>query len=219
MHRRFAPIALLFFSLSLSSTVWSREDVPNLQSLKDRIVAYHKSGQWDRDTERVVGRAEHALETGLRKKIAGKPAIVFDIDETALSNWEIEEKTSFGYIPDMWSAWERAGTAVANKPVLDLYKYARAHNVQVFFITGRHESSREGTDRNLKAVGFTDFVELVMKPENYHGAVVPYKSAARKAIIEKGYRILVNIGDQESDLDGGFSETRFKVPNPMYVVK
>jgi predicted secreted acid phosphatase len=214
------PILLaLSFTFVLTAPAWGREDIPNLQTLKDRIVEYHDSGKWDKDIEAVVKKAEHALDSGLRKKIAGKPAIVFDIDETALSNWEIEKKLGFGYVPSIWSDWEKAGTAVPVKPILGLYKYAREHKVAVFFVTGRRESSRMGTEQNLMNVGYTDYVELVMKPETYNGPVVPYKSGARDAIMKQGYRILVNIGDQDSDLDGGFSETRFKVPNPMYIVK
>jgi len=31
--------------------------------------------------------------------------------------------------------------------------------------------------------------------------------------------IIANIGDQESDLAGGFAEKTFKLPNPFYISK
>jgi len=34
--------------------------------------------------------------------------------------------------------------------------------------------------------------------------------------VDQGYAIVVNIGDQMSDLDGGFAERTFKLPNPFY---
>lgn len=46
-----------------------------------------------------------------------------------------------------------------------------------------------------------------------------YKSAKRKELVEAGYRILGNIGDQWSDLLGTYVGNRtFKVPDPMYYI-
>ena len=45
---------------------------------------------------------------------------------------------------------------------------------------------------------------------------VDYKSGARKAIEDQGYRIVANVGDQYSDLAGGHSGVAFKLPNPFY---
>lgn len=33
-----------------------------------------------------------------------------------------------------------------------------------------------------------------------------------------GFRIIVNVGDQESDLAGGHAERAFKLPNPFYII-
>lgn len=30
------------------------------------------------------------------------------------------------------------------------------------------------------------------------------------------YRIIANVGDQRSDLEGGYSATSYLLPNPMY---
>lgn len=49
-------------------------------------------------------------------------------------------------------------------------------------------------------------------------SVIPYKSSTRKMIQEKGYTIVVNIGDQFSDLAGGYAERVFKLPNPYYFI-
>ena len=46
-----------------------------------------------------------------------------------------------------------------------------------------------------------------------------FKSEMRKQLIEQGYRIWGNVGDQWSDLQGNFTGDRtFKLPNPMYFV-
>jgi hypothetical protein len=33
-----------------------------------------------------------------------------------------------------------------------------------------------------------------------------------------GYTIIANMGDQFSDLEGGFSERTYKLPNPFYYI-
>uniref|UniRef100_A0A0E0QCU3 Acid phosphatase n=2 Tax=Oryza TaxID=4527 RepID=A0A0E0QCU3_ORYRU len=54
----------------------------------------------------------------------------------------------------------------------------------------------------------------------YRGmSAVVFKSAMRMQLMEEGYRIRGNVGDQWSDLQGDFVGDRvFKVPNPMYFV-
>lgn len=48
---------------------------------------------------------------------------------------------------------------------------------------------------------------------------VTFKSEIRKQLVEEGYRIWGNVGDQWSDLQGEFTGNRtFKLPNPMYFV-
>ena len=43
-----------------------------------------------------------------------------------------------------------------------------------------------------------------------------YKSLTRQHIESLGYDIVGNFGDQFSDLNGGFADRTFKLPNPMY---
>lgn len=46
-----------------------------------------------------------------------------------------------------------------------------------------------------------------------------FKSAVRKQLVDEGYRIRGNVGDQWSDLQGDCAGDRvFKIPNPMYFV-
>ena len=35
-------------------------------------------------------------------------------------------------------------------------------------------------------------------------------------IAERGYTIIFSMGDQDSDLAGGYAERTFKLPNPVY---
>lgn len=50
-------------------------------------------------------------------------------------------------------------------------------------------------------------------------SAITYKSEIRKQLVEQGYRIWGNVGDQWSDLQGEYVGNRtFKLPNPMYFV-
>ncbi len=45
---------------------------------------------------------------------------------------------------------------------------------------------------------------------------VEYKAYTRKHIESLGYDIALNVGDQYSDLQGGFADSTLKLPNPTY---
>ena len=45
-----------------------------------------------------------------------------------------------------------------------------------------------------------------------------YKSLTRQYIESQGVDIVANFGDQYSDLNGGFADNTYKIPNPMYYV-
>lgn len=144
-----------------------------------------------------------------------KQAIVFDVDETALSNWTAIVADGFVYGPKSQAeAADEIGTAI--KPSLDLFNLAKAKGVDVFFITGRGEAVRDHTASNLAREGFTGYKELILKPAGFTGTTVAYKAGARKAIEEQGYNILATVGDQYSDLAGGYADLAVKLPNPFY---
>ena len=144
-----------------------------------------------------------------------KQAIVFDVDETALSNYSAIVADGFVYGPKSQAeAVDEIGTAI--KPSLDLYNLAKAKGITVFFITGRGEAQRAPTEDNLKREGFVGYQQAILKPAGFVGTTVAYKAGARKAIEDQGYNIVASVGDQYSDLAGGYADRLFKLPNPFY---
>jgi acid phosphatase len=203
----------------------------NLGVLKLRLLRYACSNAYDRDVRRALKRAASYLER--RTHRVRRPAIVLDIDETALSNWPEIVANDFGYFgggpcdalprgPCGWRAWVMAAKAAPIQPTLDLFKAAKAKGVAVFFLSGRRErpAGRAATERNLREAGYESWTELLMRPPEDHGpSVARYKAAKRAQIEAQGYRIIVNVGDQQSDLDGGHAERGFLVPNPFYFIR
>src|SRR3954447_1314036 len=182
---------------------------------KLRSVAARKHASKARTRARAAHHGSKDGRKGGQKWWNKKLAIVFDVDETALSNWTAIVADGFVYGPKSRAeAVDEIGTAI--KPSLDLYKLARSKGIAVFFITGRGEAQRAPTEDNLKREGFTDYQQAILKPAGYTGTTVQYKSGARAAIEQQGYHILASVGDQYGDLAGGHEDFAFKLPNPFY---
>lgn len=80
---------------------------------------------------------------------------------------------------------------------------------------------REWTLENLQKAGFSavtsDHLKM-RKREDLQLPVSQFKTNARTEIESLGKTIIVNIGDQESDLVGLHAERAFKLPNPFYFI-
>jgi len=69
-----------------------------------------------------------------------------------------------------------------------------------------------------EAAGY-EWTGVRLKPDALHTqSAVEFKSPERKKLVDEGYTIIVNMGDQMSDLEGGFAERTYKLPNPFYFV-
>lgn len=189
----------------------------NLGDLKAEILRYVDSGEYTRQIAQVAERANAWIERRAAERDAGERlAVVFDVDETMLSNLPTMTREDFGYVPAAWDAWVEAAQAPAIEPVREVYRTARRLGVEVFFITGREEASRAATARNLRAIGCGDYEALICKPKEATGSSGAFKLKERRRIAAEGYAIIANIGDQESDFFGGVAQRNFKVPAPFY---
>jgi predicted secreted acid phosphatase len=200
----------------------------NVGDAKLAALAYQDSGAYERDLALVATAAGHWLAA--RAPAVARPALVLDVDETALSNWEVIVLDDFGRpvpgpcmpesrAPCGWAAWDQLGRDPAIAPTLQVFRDARALGVTVFFITGRPESQRDATERNLATAGYDDYAALYMVPDGAQFAsAADFKAPIRAEIEHAGYTIVANMGDQPSDLDGGHAEKHFLLPNPFYRV-
>jgi predicted secreted acid phosphatase len=191
-------------------------------------TAYHDSGAYDKDVALVAGQATAWIAE--RAGAVQKPAVVFDIDETALANWEVIKRDDFGRPvpgpcdlalegPCGWAAWDQLAADPAIAPTLEAHRKAAASKAAIFFITGRPEEQRAATEKNLREAGYKTFEKLYMVPPGAKfGSAADYKTPIRAEIEAAGYTIIANIGDQPSDLLGGHAERIFLLPNPFYRV-
>ena len=186
-------------------------------------VYFQQVAQIDAIAQKTIDRATHGgWRANLRRARAAHHghgpkslALVLDIDETSLSNLSAIEADNFTFgLNSQAEATNEVGVAIA--PTLALYKDAKSRGVAIFFITGRRENTRAHTESNLKREGFTTWNQVVLKPQASTDSTVVYKSGARAAIEQQGYKIIANVGDQYSDLAGGHAAAAFKLANPFY---
>jgi predicted secreted acid phosphatase len=184
------------------------------------LRAYVDSSRYLRDIASVAAKAKTWLEERSgRRAQTERLAVVFDLDETLLLNWTYLSKNDFGYISAEWVRWVEEAKAPAIEPVRGVYEAARRLGLDVIFITGRTENFRGATERNLRAIGCGEYVALICQPEGTKGTSAAFKTAARERMVKEGWTIVANLGDQQSDLAGGFSERTFKLPNPFYLTE
>jgi HAD superfamily, subfamily IIIB (Acid phosphatase) len=213
-----------------SSTSYNAGDWENtLRTYHDSGVYEQQVGQIDAIADKAIKKSTpHGWRAKLRRaRAAGHGhghghghgpknyAIVFDVDETLLSNYTAINADNFTFGPaSQAEATNEIGTAI--KPSLDLFNDAKARGITIFLITGRRENTRAHTTSNLTREGFTGYKQLVLKPDASTDSTVVYKSNARAAIEQQGFKIIANVGDQYSDLAGGHSASAFKLANPFY---
>ncbi len=197
--------------------------VPNLFDTQRAIDEYVDSGRYQSDVAAMVSEARSWLEQ--RAPAVKKPAIVLDIDETSLSNWPAFRVNGWSRIqngdcdldkgPCNIRKWQEMGRAEALPATLALVQRAQALSVAVFFITGRPSGLQAATERNLREQGYS-FTRVILRPAGTFHSAADFKAPARCEIEREGYSVVLSMGDQRSDLDGGCAERGFKLPNPVY---
>jgi predicted secreted acid phosphatase len=147
-------------------------------------------------------------------------AVVFDVDETALSGYRAMKGLLFREIPKLCPGWVKRRCAPANAEVLAFYRYILARGLRVVFVSGRKHFEHADTEANLKAAGFDSFDKVVVRAEEEQAdTALAFKTRARRRLVEEGYTIAGCIGDQQSDLCGEHTGLQMKLPNYLYIAE
>jgi hypothetical protein len=164
---------------------------------------YYRCSDYDDQVKTVLNEA--SAWVAARAPGVDKPAIVLDIDETSLSNWEQIYHNKFGYVPSgacdlkAQSAcgqrdWELSAQATAIGPTLDLFNFAQklkgknGEPVAIFF---RYRALR----RSVREIG--DRMESAQSRLRQLARLV---HAAR---FEQGRQIRVQVQDPVAHQDRG----------------
>ena len=218
MRNRPAALSALVASAVAAASAAALATEPKQPATPAEIVRYHDSGEWDADTTAAIDRATAYLDEQLAAGPPRRPAIVLDVDDTSLSNYDCLRRTDFDR--DLaGDACVRSGDLPVIPQTLELFLHARSKGVSVFFVTGRRERQRGVTAANLRAAGYRGVWSLRLRPDRQpRSRRAGWKARVRRSLVRRGYRIVVNVGDQWSDLRGGYALKGFKLPNPMYTI-
>lgn len=187
----------------------------------ESLTQYYDSGQYIKDIEKAIKKARIYVDVQIRNRRQEKLAVVIDVDETALSNYHHLKRLTFTSNIEAFTGAYLLGDLPALEPIKLFYDYMINNNVNVFFVTSRPNSPEVSavTVMNLKKAGYHTWEKLYMRPVHLDNlSTSAFKQQARKEIAHHGYNIILTIGDQDSDLEGGFTEAKAKLPNPFYEV-
>lgn len=176
-------------------------------------LVFSHSSDYRKEFSQAIKDARAACQRHIGEK---NVAIVSDIDETLLDNRAFFEKHPEFHWKE-FDVWVNDAQAPVLKQTADFLAWARKKGFAIFFITGRMELLRSGTITNLVNNKIA-YDGLYMRPNGNKTSAETVKSVFRKQIEDMGFKIIVNIGDQYSDLAGGFSEDCEKLPNKMYFI-
>ncbi len=222
------------------------EGIPNIDSVKKTIATYYgdpgtgiadeTDSPYIREMRSIVDRETRQLrrmhDTAVRH--GQRPAIVLDADDTTLWTYDMEvADMHFVFDPARQDEWVQDERFAATPSMVGFVNRAQAMGFTVFGLTGRNDDQKTATVQNLTKVGYTAFapdrfftkwtgVGASQQPSYITCATakcttVEYKALTRKHIEQDlGYDITLNVGDQWSDLQGGYADRSLKLPNPTY---
>ncbi|KAJ4782152.1 hypothetical protein LUZ62_021132 [Rhynchospora pubera] len=186
------------------------------------VAKYIQKGKYRSDSDMV---AQDSLTFAKNVTLAGdgKDIWVFDIDETLLSNVPYYKANGWGskkFNETAWDEWVFQAKATALPASIKLYYELLKLGFHAVILTGRDESQRSITEKNLLYAGYHSWTRLILRGDSDKGkTAVIYKSSKRAELVAEGYLIHGSSGDQWSDLFGSPMATRsFKLPNPMYFI-
>ena len=198
--QRLLAVALL----SAVSAVVSAFDQKDLN--EETVIAshwQHLSGEYDACLHQTFNGARGQLNKALKQVPKGKkPAIITDIDDT-LVNGSIYFSSLVG-TDDSHSVarsryWWNNQMLEALPGSLEFIQYAKNQGVDIFYISGRFEDVKPATINTLTKLGFpvADEAHVLLQPANN---ATQSKESKRQSIRDKGYHVLMILGDQLDDL-------------------
>lgn len=183
-------------SIPLATSAEAASSTAGMQDFKGIHPA-----DWLKDVDTVLNGSTSYVQNRVRGKEDGENlAIVFDIDDTTLATDFAKDSSN---IPAIGSS-------------LELAKKADSLGVKVFFVSNRRydgdRTSNTSTKKSLTKVGYPVF-EIYHQTGDHRIPVQEFKTASRQDIEDRGYTIIANVGDRQTDLDGGYAEKTYKLPD------
>ena len=211
-HTLTFPLSLTLFLFSCAT-----EKPVNLSIARGEVKQYYESGKFDEELTQVITEAKQKFD---KAEFTDSSVVIFDVDETALNNYELAEQMGFGYVYELNKQWNAEMKAPAIPQVKELYDFLLSKGARVIFLTGRNFYEYEVTYENLKKEGYSDFDTLITQiGDETKMKAKDFKSGKRIWLTNQGYEIIGTVGDQWSDLEGEYHGIQVKIPNYLYLIE
>jgi len=211
-HTLTFPLSLTLFLFSCAT-----EKPVNLSTAREEVKQYYESGQFNEELDKVITEAKQKFD---KAEFTDSSVVIFDVDETALNNYELAEQMGFGYVYELNKQWNAEMKAPAIPQVKELYDFLLSKGAKIIFLTGRNFYEYEVTYQNLVKEGYTVFDTLITQiGDETKMKAKDFKSGKRVWLTKQGYDIAGTVGDQWSDLEGFYHGTQVKIPNYLYLIE
>lgn len=138
------------------------------------------------------------------------PAVILDLDETAIDNGRFEARAILAgktYDAKLWETWvhESAGGAVPGAP--EFLAWLRSRGIKPFYITNRDTDEKAGTRANLEKLGYPlEDDNLLVRGEREEWKTSD--KGPRRAWVASKYRVLALLGDDLNDFANARDKSR-----------
>jgi predicted secreted acid phosphatase len=186
---------------------------------KQNVISFYESDAHSNQVREILEQAKKVIDSQVSLQDC---AVVLDIDETSLNHYKSLKDVGFPQEENhnIWNELIAKTNAEPIKPTLDFYQYCINKGIKVFFISARFATYLNATKQALQNAGYVDFEDVFVFPRDisiYSSKDFKNFKAERRAYIESlGYKVLISIGDQSSDLTGGYTLNTFQLPNYLY---
>lgn len=182
-------------------------------------LEFAKTPEYKKEFDKAIDSAKlHCVNFIKANPNSLNKAIVSDLDETLLDNRPYFQDVKKDFTWADFEKWVFKAKAPNLPATAEFLKWARDQGFAIIFLTGRPENMRVVTTANL-IKNKVAYDGLYMRGDNDKRPASKFKAEVRKKIESMGYKIVVNIGDQDSDLAGGFALDGEKLPNKLYFVQ
>ncbi|HSP32906.1 MAG TPA: HAD family acid phosphatase [Thermoanaerobaculia bacterium] len=230
MIRKLFVIAVLTSSCTLAPPPATTPCNPGL-ALVNAAAWVRTAAEYRASSMQTYAVAQRALDAALATPGDNPPAVILDLDETAIDNIEFEERMieqGKTYDAAGWTQWVGESASGRTPGAAEFLAYARSRGVTPFYITNRKKEDEAATRRTLEKLGYPLSAEtLLMKTDTSD-------KGPRRDRVASRYRVLLTFGDDLNDFvtaAGKSLEERaalvranaskwgtswFILPNPMY---
>jgi len=197
---------------NLNAVLWSQTSnehdfiyIQAYRNAQEKLLKAKADPTWDALAK--DDRAAHPSLKGL------KPAVVLDVDETALDNSPYQARlirSGGEYNEAEWAAWCQEEKAKPMAGAVAFTQFAAAHGIEVLYISNRAKDLNDATLDNLRKAGFPvagkqSFLGLGTFVEGCEQA--GSEKGCRRQLIAGKYRVLMQFGDQIGDFANVYGNT------------